>query len=111
MLANDSDPDGDALQLLSLTPPAHGTVTISGSVVTYVPSAGHVGSDRFDYTIEDGHGGSASATVTIVVNPLPNRPPIAVDDTATTAAGAPISIAVLANDSDPDGDAHSPSSR
>ena len=105
VLGNDSDPDGDALTLLSLTPPAHGTATINGSVVTYAPVSGYVGSDRFDYTIEDGHGGSASATVAITVNPLPNLPPIAVDDTATTAAGAPVSIAVLANDNDPDGDA------
>lgn len=105
VLANDSDPDGDALQLLSLTPPLHGTATVSSSLVTYVPSPGYVGSDRFDYTIDDGHGGTAGATVTITVTPLPNRLPIAVDDIATTTTGAPVSIAVLANDGDPDGDA------
>ena len=105
VLANDSDPDGDTLLLLSLTPPAHGTATISGSVVIYVPLPGYVGNDRFDYTIEDGHGGSASASVTLTIDPLPNLPPIAVDDAAATAAGVPVSIAVLATDGDPDGDA------
>ncbi|MEA5517337.1 SdrD B-like domain-containing protein [Limnoraphis robusta Tam1] len=40
--------------------------------------------------------------VNILNFPIPNQPPIAVDDTATTNAGTPISIDVLANDSDPD---------
>ena len=105
VLANDTDPDGDALALRSVTAPAHGTATITGSAIRYQPSPGYSGSDRFDYTLEDGHGGSASATVTISVDPLPNSAPIAVDDVATTAAGAPVTIAALANDGDPDGDA------
>jgi hypothetical protein len=37
-------------------------------------------------------------------NCVANRPPLAVDDTATAINGFPVNINVLANDSDPDGD-------
>ena len=104
-LANDSDPDGDTLTLLSVATPAHGTATRSGNSVVYTPAAGYGGGDRFAYTISDGHGATASATITVNTTPAPNRAPIAVDDTATTPFGQAVTVAVLANDSDPDGDA------
>ena len=104
-LGNDIDVDGDALTLASVGVPLHGVATIFGGRIQYASTPGYAGSDAFTYTIGDGRGGSASATVTIAVTPIPNRPPVAVDDVATTMAGAPaISIAVLANDYDPDGD-------
>ena len=105
VLANDSDPDGDALSISAVTPPANGTASISGATIVYAPIAGFSGTDRFTYTISDGHGGSATANVVVTVTPQPNRPPVAVDDTATTIAATPVTISVLANDSDPDGDA------
>ncbi|MEO7433210.1 MAG: Ig-like domain-containing protein [Dokdonella sp.] len=104
VLGNDIDPDGDALSLVSITAPAHGSAVVSGSSVIYTPAAGYAGIDIFLYTISDGRGGTASASVTVTVAAQPNRPPVAVNDTATTAFGQPVSIAVLANDSDPDGD-------
>ena len=104
VLANDSDPDGDTLTIIGVTTPASGSVVANGSSVTYTPAAGFVGTDRFTYTIDDGRGGTATAAVTITITPPPNRPPVAVNDTATTVSGAPVAIAVLANDSDPDGD-------
>ncbi|MEO6689542.1 MAG: Ig-like domain-containing protein [Dokdonella sp.] len=105
VLANDFDIDGDPLSVSAVTSAAHGTVTISGSSLLYTPVAGFVGVDTFRYTITDGRGGGASALVTINVAPLPNRPPIAVADAATTAFAQPVTISVLGNDSDPDGDA------
>ena len=51
----------------------------------------------------DGHGGSATATVSVTVTAA-NDAPVAVDDAATTAEDTPVSIAVLANDTDLDGD-------
>ena len=105
VLANDSDPDGDALSVTAVTAPSGGIATVSGNAVVYVPAAGFSGTDRFGYTIGDGRGGTASAFVTVVGAPPPNRPPVAVDDAASTAAGAAVTIDVLANDSDPDGDA------
>ncbi len=104
VLANDFDPDGDSLALVSVMVPMHGTAVINGTQVVYTPTPGYVGADSFSYTIRDGHGGSASATVSITVTAQPNRPPVAVDDAATTTSPLPVTINVLGNDSDPDGD-------
>ena len=104
VLANDSDPDHDPLLISGVSPPANGTATVAGNAVTYTPAAGFSGTDRFTYSISDGHGGTSTAAVTVTVSPQPNRPPVAVDDAATTASGQPVTVNVLANDSDPDGD-------
>ncbi len=105
VLANDWDPDSDTLTVTSVTQGANGAVTINaGGSVTYTPGAGFTGTDSFGYTVSDGQGGSASATVTVTVNAALNAPPVAVDDSSTTAPGTPVTIPVLANDSDPDGD-------
>ncbi|HEY6056877.1 MAG TPA: S8 family serine peptidase, partial [Candidatus Limnocylindrales bacterium] len=72
VLANDSDPDGDPLSVVSVTTPAHGTATIdAGTTVTYTPAAGYSGADGFGYGISDGRGGTASATVSVTVGPAP----------------------------------------
>jgi hypothetical protein len=105
VLDNDSDPDGNALSISAVTLPAHGSAVISGTSIVYTPEPGYSGADAFGYTIGDGRGGSASASVAVTVTPQPNRPPVAVNDAATTTAGVPVTVNVLANDSDPDGDA------
>jgi len=104
VLANDSDPDGNPLSISAVTAPAHGTATISGTTIVYTPVAGYSGVDTFNYTISDGRGGSATASVTVTIAAQPNRPPVAVNDAATTAFATPVTVNVLANDSDPDGD-------
>ena len=106
VLANDSDPDGDPLTIVSVTAPiGGGAAAITGNSVTYTPLSGFVGVDRFNYTISDGHGGSASAMVTINVTAPVNRPPVAVPDAYTIAATSLVLVMpVLTNDSDPDGD-------
>jgi outer membrane protein OmpA-like peptidoglycan-associated protein len=106
VLANDSDPDGDRLTVASTSTPANGTVTNSGTGVLYQPRAGFSGTDSFTYTVRDPGGLTATATVNITVTAAAtNRPPVAVDDSATTRGTTPVSVAVLSNDSDPDGDA------
>lgn len=68
VLANDTDPDGDILTVQSVTAPAHGTATLqSDGTVRYAPASGYIGVDSFAYTISDGRGGTASATVTVNV--------------------------------------------
>src|SRR6185295_2499094 len=104
VLSNDSDADGDALVLSAVTPPAHGTAAISGGAIVYTPTIPFSGTDTFRYTISDGRGGSASVTVTVDVEPAPTHPPQAVRDVVTTSYGRPVTINVLSNDSDPDGD-------
>lgn len=109
VLANDSDPNGDTITISSFTQAGHGSVVSNNNgTFTYTPSAGWYGNDAFTYSISDGKGGTASASVTIAVaqaSPLPNNPPVAVNDLATTNQNTSVVTPnVLANDSDPDGD-------
>ena len=50
--------------------PAHGTVSVAGNVVTFTPTAGYFGDDRFTYTATGPGGTSAPATVTVTVSTL-----------------------------------------
>ncbi|MDD5263722.1 MAG: Ig-like domain-containing protein, partial [Candidatus Bipolaricaulis sp.] len=104
VLANDSDPDGDSLVVDWTGVPANGEVSNSGSSVVYAPNGHFHGTDTFTYAASDGHGGTASASVTVLVAPV-NDPPLAQDDSASTNEDVAVSISVLANDSDPDGEA------
>jgi hypothetical protein len=70
LLANDSDPDGDAISLVEATDGAHGSVSCAGALCTYTPVRDFNGADSFTYTIADGRGGTSSATVAITVNPV-----------------------------------------
>lgn len=101
---NDSDPDGDALIIASTTPASKGTLIANGNgTITYTPNANTSGADSFTYTVSDEKGGTATATVSITVTPV-NDAPVVQNDTATTDEGTPVTISVLANDTDPDGD-------
>ncbi len=82
--------------------PTKGTAAISGNLLTYTPAAGASGTDTFRYLARYGNA-VAESTVTISIA-APNRAPVAASDSATTVRNTPVSIAVLANDSDPDGD-------
>lgn len=103
VLANDSDPDGDTLNLQSYDQPANGTVSDNGSVITYTPSANFNGTDSFNYTINDGNGNTDTATVFVTINAV-NDSPLANDDQANTDEDVPVDVNVIANDSDIDGD-------
>lgn len=102
VLNNDSDPEADNLSIASFTQPVNGSVSLSGSSLVYSPSLNFFGSDSFSYTISDGFD-SDSANVTVTVTEV-NNLPIAAADSATVAVGGTVTIDVLANDSDPDGD-------
>ncbi|MEP3225399.1 MAG: Ig-like domain-containing protein [Parasphingorhabdus sp.] len=103
VLANDSDVDGDPLTVTAATAP-NGTVVINpDGTVTYTPDPDFNGTDTIAYTISDGQGGTATAIVTVTVNPV-NDPPVANDDVATTDEDTPITLNVLSNDTDVDGD-------
>jgi cysteine-rich repeat protein len=103
VLANDSG-RGDAPLTITTTTPTSGTTSVgAGNQVTYTPAANFNGSDSFSYTITDADGDSDSATVTITVTPV-NDAPNAVSDSVTTNLDVAITTAVLANDTDVDGD-------
>ncbi len=63
VLGNDSDPDGDALTVSAVGTPTYGTSSTDGTLVYYSPGPNFAGSDSFTYTISDGYGGTATATV------------------------------------------------
>jgi hypothetical protein len=103
VLSNDSDPDGDALSIALQNQPSHGSITVSDNKVIYTPEDDYVGEDTFTYKAQDEHGAlSNEATVSITVR---NQAPEANDDTASTLQNTSVTISVLSNDSDPDGDA------
>jgi WD40 repeat protein len=87
-----------------LPQPAHGTATVNGSTVTYTPSFSFSGTETFKYQAHYGQA-VANGTITVAVSPAPNQPPVAVDDNVNLWSADPASIDVLANDSDPDGQA------
>ncbi len=107
VLGNDTDPDaGDTLNVRSFTQPTNngGTVARSGTALRYTPRNNFVGTTTFDYTACDRSTGGLcdTARVTITVTAA-NRPPDAGDDAACTSKNQPVTINVLANDTDPDG--------
>ena len=109
VLANDSDVDDSALDVILMRAPDFGSVTIddNGSFV-YSPQANFHGTDTFLYRLFDGEAYSGIATVTIDVASI-NDAPIAIDDAYVTDAGVSLTISAsdgwLDNDGDPDGDA------
>ncbi|MFW9697754.1 tandem-95 repeat protein, partial [Vibrio parahaemolyticus] len=104
VLGNDTFEGGD--QVVSLDTnngPANGTVSVNpdGSV-TYTPNDNYHGTDSFTYIVTSG-GVSESTTVNVDVTPV-NDAPVAKDDIATTQEDTPVTIDVLPNDTDADGD-------
>jgi hypothetical protein len=72
LLANDTDPDGDALSIAAVSPASsHGaTVVLNGTVITYTPPANFNALDTFTYTLADTRGATATGLVTVVPDNL-----------------------------------------
>lgn len=80
VLSNDIDANGDALTVSILTNAANGSLMVNANnAITYRPNANANGFDSFIYQVNDGHGGTANATVSLTVNAV-NDMPIAYDD-------------------------------
>ncbi|EOD5342137.1 tandem-95 repeat protein [Vibrio parahaemolyticus] len=104
VLGNDTFEDDDKVVSLDTNNgPANGTVSVNpdGSV-TYTPNDNYHGTDCFTYIVTSG-GVSESTTVEVNVTPV-NDAPEAKDDTAITDEDTPVTIDVLPNDTDIDGD-------
>ncbi|EPU5965751.1 tandem-95 repeat protein, partial [Vibrio parahaemolyticus] len=104
VLGNDTfEGDDKVVSLDTNNGPANGTVSVNpdGSV-TYTPNDNYHGTDSFTYIVTSG-GVSESTTVEVNVTPV-NDAPVAKDDIATTQEDTAVTIDVLPNDSDVDGD-------
>ncbi|NET63811.1 MAG: tandem-95 repeat protein [Moorea sp. SIO1G6] len=102
VLGNDSDPEGDPLTVNIEAQQFNGTAVVNqDNTITYTPNDGFTGTDTFTYQVSDGINPGVTATVTVDV---PNKPPVAEDDTASTDLNTAVTIDVLANDVDPEGD-------
>lgn len=104
--ANDSDVDGDTVTVTAVTQGTHGSVAITGggTGVSYTPAANFFGSDTFTYTVNDGNGGSDTATVNVTITNV-NDAPVATGESYVTNSNTALNVAapgVLANDSDID---------
>ncbi|MDP1835615.1 MAG: Ig-like domain-containing protein [Chlamydiales bacterium] len=101
---NDGDPDGDILTAMVDAGPTNGSVVLNADgSFTYTPNTNYYGSDSFTYILSDGSL-TSTATVNLDITPA-NDAPVAVNDSFNGAEDADITGSVLANDSDPDGDA------
>jgi YD repeat-containing protein len=108
---NDQDLDGYAFTISGAEDPPHGTVVVNaGASITYTPDPGYFGADTFLYSVADGHNGTASARVTVLVRSATNNAPVAVNDTFTVSDRVTAlvdgvnSLRPGANDYDADGD-------
>ncbi len=106
VLANDQPGDGALVPATVVVelPATHGTLavdSVSGEIV-YSPEESFFGEDQFGYRVSDDQGGTSKiALVSITVT---QQPPVAGDDTATTVEDVSVTIPVLQNDVDPDGE-------
>ncbi|MFN5418900.1 MAG: Ig-like domain-containing protein, partial [Sphingomonadales bacterium] len=119
VLTNDTDIDGNPLTVTQFTIagisgtftagqtatiPGAGTLVInSNGTYTFTPAPNYNGAvPAATYTVSDGQGGTATATLSIAITPV-NDPPVAVNDLGTTLEDQPITGNVLSNDTDIDG--------
>lgn len=102
VVGGNDDPDLEVTTIAD--PPEHGTAVIDPEgTVTYTPAPDYAGNDTFDYETCNDVGMCTTATVVVTVSPVPDAP-VAIDDTASTEPATPVTIDLLANDYDADGD-------
>ncbi len=122
LTVNDFDPEGDTLTIVeingqsvthgeAITLPSGAVLTINGDgTIDYDPAnafdslaVGESAIDRFEYTVDDGNGGTATAETVVTINGE-NDPPVASDDYVKITVDTPVTINVLTNDVDPEGE-------
>jgi Ca2+-binding RTX toxin-like protein len=103
VLANDIDLQGDSITVTSASA-LYGTVEINGDgTLNYIPNPDSHGSDTVTYTITDSDGNTDSATFTVNVISV-NDKPVANDDQVSVTENSSVIIDVTDNDYDVDGD-------
>ncbi len=99
LLDNDTDKDGDTLALSSFTQSEQGGAVelVTANILRYIPAENFYGEDSFTYTVIDGAGGEASATVAVTVVSV-NDVPVAKADSFSVTQNVQKVLDVLTND-------------
>jgi Ca2+-binding RTX toxin-like protein len=98
-----NDPDGDPLTYTISNSASNGTVSVSGSAVTYTPRANYNGADSFVVRASDGKGGTATQTVNVTVTAVNDAPTFSASSQSVSAtAGTAKTITLAATDVDGD---------
>lgn len=105
LAANDTDADGDALEVTGVSDAVNGTVAIVDGTVRFTPSGDTCSPSAggFRYTVGDGHGGEDTGEVTVTLACVDDGPEIRPDTATVAEDSAATTIPVLANDSAGDG--------
>jgi hypothetical protein len=104
VLANDSGLEDVPLTLEVVAGPSDGATEVTAeNQIIYTPAENFNGEDRFTYEVCDADSECSQAEVSLMVTPV-NDAPTALEDSASTELATPVTIEVLANDSDVDGD-------
>ncbi len=108
LLANDTDANDDTLTISTVGSATNGAVTLSqpDATLTFTPTTDFYGSASFEYTVDDGNGGSDTGVVNLNIISA-NKAPIAVSDAVSGYKDTTLTLtasSLLANDSDPEGD-------
>ncbi|SQH78373.1 protein of unknown function [Shewanella benthica] len=103
--ANDVDAEGDDLFVSSADLNiGEGSISISGGSISFTPTDGYEGIAVVNYQVTDGVGHSNISNFRIAVGDA-NLAPQALEDSAITYVDSAVTVDVLANDSDANGDA------
>ncbi|MEA5456389.1 Ig-like domain-containing protein [Sinomonas sp. JGH33] len=101
------NPDGDSVELIGQRDaPKQGRVTVGDTWLNYEAYPNSSGRDTFTYVVRSRLGAEAVGTVTVGIAPpsFTIQAPYAVKDSVTVKPGRAVSVPVLSNDSDPNGD-------
>ncbi|QYJ05600.1 fibronectin type III domain-containing protein [Nocardioides panacisoli] len=111
VLANDVDPDGDVMVVQGVRVPPEWQDSVTASLINKrfvrVEVTGDLQDERpeFEYLVSDGESDQVSGQVSVALSDnLKNRRPVAREDVVTVRAGTIVTVPVLDNDEDPDGD-------
>ncbi len=103
VVSNDVDRDNDLLSVHSITQPINGGIAeLSQTEILYTPQLNFFGVDLFTYVVTDGNGNFDTAEVRVTVTNV-NDLPVANNDVVTTYEDKSVTIDVLENDTDIDG--------
>ena len=98
------DPDGDTLSFALTASPAGMTIDAATGLIAWTPTTTQLGSQNVAVEVTDGHGGSATQTFTIDVEPLSRNLPPTITSFPVTVAAADLPYIYDVDASDPDGD-------